>query len=110
MPVKKPSGSAKTKTAPSKQVKKSSDPGKAREEKGYNIFAILSLVFAFLISLLGLVFGIIALIQINKSGEKGRGLAIAGIIISALLMFSVLLFMILMFIAFFTIANAAYVL
>ena len=31
--------------------------------------------------LLGLIFGIIALVQIKKSGEKGKGLAIAAIIL-----------------------------
>lgn len=31
---------------------------------------------------LGLVFGIIALSQIKQSGERGRGMAIAGIVIS----------------------------
>jgi hypothetical protein len=49
-----------------------------------NTMAIMSLVFSFIFNLLGLVFGIIALGQIKKTGESGRGLAIAGIIISAI--------------------------
>jgi Domain of unknown function (DUF4190) len=40
---------------------------------------------------LGLVFGIVALRQIARSGERGRGLAIAGIVIGGLaLVYSVL--------------------
>ena len=52
-------------------------------EKKTNVLAILSLIFAFLFSLLGLIFGIIALVQIGKNPyQKGKGLAIAGIILS----------------------------
>jgi len=51
-------------------------------EQKTNIFAILSIVCAFLVPLLGIAFGIVALVQIQDSGEKGKGLAIAGIIIS----------------------------
>lgn len=46
-----------------------------------NIMAILSLVFAFVFSILGIVFGHIALSQIKRTGEDGRGLAVAGLII-----------------------------
>ncbi len=44
-----------------------------------NIFSILSLVFAFLFFPLGLIFGIIALIQIKKTGEQGKGSDATGI-------------------------------
>ncbi|MFH1972316.1 MAG: DUF4190 domain-containing protein [archaeon] len=48
-----------------------------------NTFSILSLIFAFIFPLLGLIFGVIALVQIKKNPSlKGKGLAIAGIIIS----------------------------
>lgn len=43
-----------------------------------NTMAILSLIFGFGGGLLGIVFGHIALSQIKRSGEGGRGLAIAG--------------------------------
>jgi hypothetical protein len=50
------------------------------------IWSILSLIFAFLIFPLGLIFGIIALIKIGKNTlQKGKGLAIAGIIISVII-------------------------
>ena len=47
-----------------------------------NIFAILALVFAFLFPIVGLVFGLVASSQIKKTGEQGKGLAMAGTIIS----------------------------
>ncbi|CAN5300610.1 hypothetical protein BH09ACT6_BH09ACT6_27550 [soil metagenome] len=50
----------------------------------YNVLAIVSLVSAFLVSLVAVVTGHIALSQIKKSGEKGRGLAIAGLILGYL--------------------------
>ena len=47
---------------------------------GTNGFAIASLVFGIIGGILfGLIFGIIALVQTKKTGQKGRGLAIAGL-------------------------------
>ncbi|WP_127794208.1 DUF4190 domain-containing protein [Agromyces sp. LHK192] len=46
-----------------------------------NVLAIVSLVSAFFISLAAIITGHIALNQIKKTGENGRGLAIAGLII-----------------------------
>ena len=50
-----------------------------------NTLAIASLVCAFLFAPLGIVFGHISLSQIKKTGEEGRGLALAGLIISYLI-------------------------
>ncbi len=50
-----------------------------------NGLAIASLVCAFLFAPLGIIFGHISLSQIKRTGEEGRGLAIAGLIISYLL-------------------------
>jgi peptidyl-prolyl cis-trans isomerase B (cyclophilin B) len=47
----------------------------------YNVLAIVSLVTAFFISLVAIVTGHIALSQIKRTGENGRGLAIAGLVI-----------------------------
>jgi peptidyl-prolyl cis-trans isomerase B (cyclophilin B) len=47
-----------------------------------NAMAIVSLVCAFLFAPLGILFGHISLSQIKKTGEEGRGLAIAGLVIS----------------------------
>ena len=46
-----------------------------------NIFAIVSLVSAFFIAVVAIITGHIALSQIKKTGEQGRGLALAGLII-----------------------------
>jgi peptidyl-prolyl cis-trans isomerase B (cyclophilin B) len=46
-----------------------------------NALAIVSLVCAFLFAPLGIIFGHISLSQIKKTGEEGRGLAIAGLVI-----------------------------
>jgi peptidyl-prolyl cis-trans isomerase B (cyclophilin B) len=47
--------------------------------------AIASLVCAFLFAPLGIVFGHVSMSQIKRTGEQGRGLAIAGLIISYVL-------------------------
>jgi len=64
--------------------------------KPTNTFAILSLVFAFLFFPLGFIFGLIALNQIGRTNEEGKGLAITGItlslipiLISTFLLFSI---------------------
>ena len=49
-----------------------------------NTLAIVSLVAAFVASVVGVVLGVIALLQIRRSGESGRFLAIAAIIVGAL--------------------------
>jgi len=47
-----------------------------------NVLAIISLVAAFVFPLAGIVTGHIAMSQIRKTGEQGRGLAKAGLILS----------------------------
>jgi hypothetical protein len=53
----------------------------APAEDKYNVLAIISLVSAFFVSLAAVICGHIALSQIKKTGEKGRGLAIAGLVL-----------------------------
>ena len=48
-----------------------------------NGLAIASLICAFMFAPLGIVFGHMSLSQIKRTGEEGRGLAIAGLVISA---------------------------
>ncbi|TFD80939.1 DUF4190 domain-containing protein [Cryobacterium fucosi] len=50
----------------------------------YNVLAIVSLVSAFFISLVAIITGHIALSQIKRTGEKGRGLAIGGLVLGYL--------------------------
>jgi Septum formation/Domain of unknown function (DUF4190) len=56
------------------------------EKQGMNGLAVASLVFGICGGFwyLGLIFGIIALNQIRKRGQRGRGLAISGIVLSSL--------------------------
>ncbi|WP_182066888.1 DUF4190 domain-containing protein [Curtobacterium sp. ME12] len=49
----------------------------------YSVLAIVGFILAFVVSIGGLIVSIIALTQIKRTGERGRGLALAGIIISA---------------------------
>jgi uncharacterized membrane protein len=73
----------------------------AGEDK-YNVLAIISLVSAFFVSLAAVICGHIALSQIKKTGEKGRGLAIAGLVLGYLGIISgiiILVFLILAWIA-----------
>jgi len=46
-----------------------------------NTLAILALVLAFVVSIGGIICGHIALSQIKRTGEGGRGLALAGLVI-----------------------------
>ncbi|KQR53983.1 hypothetical protein ASF88_03845 [Leifsonia sp. Leaf336] len=46
-----------------------------------NVLAIVSLVSAFFVSIVAIITGHIALSQIKRTGENGRGLALAGLII-----------------------------
>ncbi len=55
--------------------------GAPMRSQSTNILAILALVFGLLGGVLGVVFGHIALSQINRTGENGRGLAIAGLVL-----------------------------
>ena len=50
-----------------------------------NVLSIIGLVSAFFIPLVGLVLSSIGLAQINKRGEKGKGLAISGIVASVVI-------------------------
>jgi Sec-independent protein secretion pathway component TatC len=46
-----------------------------------NTLAIVSLILAFFVPLVGAILGHVALGQIKKTGEQGRGIALAGVII-----------------------------
>ena len=63
-----------------------------------NTMAIVGFVMSFFSGLIGLIFSIIGMNQIKKTGEPGKGYALAGIIISAVRMFLGLIFWGLIFI------------
>lgn len=50
-------------------------------QPGWNVMAIVGFILAFFISVVGVILGFVALSQIKRTGEQGRGLAIAAIII-----------------------------
>ncbi|OZG63192.1 peptidyl-prolyl cis-trans isomerase [Bifidobacterium lemurum] len=50
----------------------------------WNALSIAGFVLSFLIAPVGLILSIVALVQINKTHEKSKGMSIAGIIIGAL--------------------------
>jgi uncharacterized protein YacL len=47
----------------------------------WNVLAILAIITVWFTVILGLVFGHIALSQIKKTGERGRGLALTAVIV-----------------------------
>ena len=55
------------------------------QSRGTNTLAVVSLVTGFLFAPLGIVFGHISLSQIRKTGEEGKGLAIAGLVVGYIL-------------------------
>lgn len=59
-------------------------PPYAAAKPGTNTLAIIALVGALLIPIAGVICGHIALSQIRRTGEAGRGLAITGLVIGYL--------------------------
>lgn len=55
----------------------------ASSDKKTNVLAIVALILAFIFPLVGLILGIVALAQIKKNKEAGKGLAVASIIVSS---------------------------
>lgn len=69
-----------------------------------NTFAVLSIIFAFIAPLAGIIFGHLALGQIKRNGDAGRGIGLTGLIISyayfvlvAILIFVYIGFLVMMF-------------
>ncbi len=56
--------------------------GYSPEPTTWNGLCIAGFVCSFLVPIVGLILSIVALTQINRTGEKSRGMAIAGIVIS----------------------------
>ena len=54
-----------------------------RQQAGTNGFAIAALICGIVFNVLGIIFGFVALNQIKRTGEQGRGMAIAGIWVGA---------------------------
>ena len=56
-----------------------------------NIYAVLSLVFTFLMPVAGIVLGVIGMSDAKKTGGNGRGLAVAGLTLSIVFIVLVIL-------------------
>ncbi|KTR95311.1 hypothetical protein NS220_06435 [Microbacterium testaceum] len=50
-----------------------------------NVVSIFALVLGFLVPIGGIIAGVVGLSQVKRTGEKGRGLAIAGIIVGSVM-------------------------
>lgn len=68
-----------------------------------NIVAIVALILGFIVPIGGIIAGAVALAQVKRTGEKGRGLAIGGIVVGSVL----IVLLILAAIAFFVIGLTA---
>jgi peptidyl-prolyl cis-trans isomerase B (cyclophilin B) len=53
----------------------------APAQSRWNVLAIVAFIAAFFVSIVGIILGFIALSQIKRTGEQGRGLALAAVII-----------------------------
>ncbi|CAN5197717.1 hypothetical protein BH11ACT4_BH11ACT4_00660 [soil metagenome] len=63
-----------------------------------NVLSIIALIGAFVIPLAGIIVGAISLGQIKKTGENGRGLALAGVILGSVFTLFYLIFIIVYFV------------
>ncbi len=71
-------------------------PGYPPRSQGTNGFAIAALIFGIIGGvLLGFIFGFIALSQTRRTGQNGRGMAIAGIVLSAMWTIGIVLLIVL---------------
>lgn len=66
---------------PPQQQPQYSQPYGAPAQPGWNTMAIVAFVVTFFVSIVGIILGFIALSQIKRTGEQGRGLALAAVII-----------------------------
>ncbi len=57
----------------------------AKIKKSYNLLSLVGFICSFILVIPGLVCSIIGFLEIQKTNEKGKGLALAGIIISSFL-------------------------
>lgn len=78
------------------------------QKSGTNVLAIIALVGAFVFPLAGVICGHIALSQIKRTGESGRGLAIAGLVIGYIYIAFIILAVILVIIGSVVAASTGY--
>ena len=54
-----------------------------KRRRSTNVLSIIAIITGFVLPVAGIITGIIALIQIKKTGQAGQGLAVAGITVGA---------------------------
>ena len=64
------------------------------QQQRWNALCIVGFILAFQFPPVGLILCIIALVQINRTGEQSRGMSIAGIVIGGINTFLMILFLI----------------
>ncbi|WEV67908.1 DUF4190 domain-containing protein [Bifidobacterium sp. ESL0769] len=69
-------------------------------EQKWNTMCIVGFILSFFMPLIGLVLSVVALVQINHSGEKSKPMAIAGLVIGAISTILSIVFVIIFFSAF----------
>lgn len=76
-------------------------PGAYAPAPRWNLLSILSIIAPFVgFSIVGIVLGAIALVQVKRTGERGRGLALTGVIVGSVFTVGSIIFAVLMFIGF----------
>jgi uncharacterized protein YacL len=76
--------------------------------KRTNVLAIVGLILAIFFPLIGAIVGHVALSQIKKTGEEGRGLALAAVIVGWTLTGLAIIGIIVAFIPFFVLGGMMY--
>lgn len=74
-----------------------------------NVLAIVAIVAGFMAPIAGIVTGRLALLQIKRTGEEGRALALTGLIAGYTLTAFTAIFMVVWFVMFFGIMSGAFV-
>lgn len=73
-----------------------------------NVLAVLALVFGVVLGLVAIPLGHVALSQIRRTGESGRGMAIAGLILGYLALVVVLAYVVVVIVALNSVGNYGY--
>ena len=73
-----------------------------------NVLAVLALVFGIVLGLVAIPLGHVALSQIRRTGESGRGMAIAGLILGYLALAVVIAYVVVVIVALNSVGNYGY--
>ena len=71
-----------------------------QQQPSWNGMCIAGFICSFLTTIVGLILSIVGLRQVRQSGEKGQGLAVAGIVISVVRVVLILVLVVLVYIGF----------